>query len=98
MPDDIFVPEGWKRTTIGELGRYLNGRGFKTSEWARTGRPIIRIQDLTGSNKNPNYFNGAIEDRYIVEPGDLLVSWSATLGAYIWDGPEAVLNQHIFKV
>jgi type I restriction enzyme S subunit len=27
-----------------------------------------------------------------------LISWSATLGAYIWDGPEAVLNQHIFKV
>jgi type I restriction enzyme S subunit len=28
----------------------------------------------------------------------LLVSWAATLGAYIWSGPEAVLNQHIFKV
>jgi type I restriction enzyme S subunit len=33
-----------------------------------------------------------------VRPGDFLISWSATLGAYIWDGPEAVLNQHIFKV
>lgn len=33
-----------------------------------------------------------------MRPGDLLVSWSATLGAFIWDGPEAVLNQHIFKV
>jgi type I restriction enzyme S subunit len=28
----------------------------------------------------------------------MLISWSATLGAYIWDGPEGVLNQHIFKV
>ena len=30
--------------------------------------------------------------------GDLLFSWSATLGVYVWRGPEAVLNQHIFKV
>ncbi len=29
---------------------------------------------------------------------DLLVSWAATLGAFIWSGPEAVVNQHIFKV
>jgi type I restriction enzyme S subunit len=98
MPDDVAVPEGWMLTSLGEIGRYLNGRAFKASEWSTTGRPIIRIQDLTGSNRHPNYFAGEIEDRYIVHPGDLLISWSATLGAYIWDGPEAVLNQHIFKV
>ena len=98
MSSDAFVPAGWKQTTLGSLGRYLNGRAFKSSEWAKTGRPIIRIQDLTGSNKNPNYFQGDVESRYVVRPGDFLISWSATLGAYIWDGPEAVLNQHIFKV
>jgi hypothetical protein len=27
-----------------------------------------------------------------------LFSWAATLGVYVWSGPEAVLNQHIFKV
>jgi type I restriction enzyme S subunit len=39
-----------------------------------------------------------VDDRHVVRENDLLISWSATLGAYIWDGPEAVLNQHIFKV
>jgi type I restriction enzyme S subunit len=33
-----------------------------------------------------------------VREGDLLVSWAATLGIYVWKGPEAVLNQHIYKV
>lgn len=98
VSDDLVAPKGWAVTTLGSIGRYLNGRAFKTSEWAKAGRPIIRIQDLTGSNRNPNYFEGDIEDRYVVRPGDFLISWSATLGAYIWDGPEAVLNQHIFKV
>lgn len=92
------MPDGWIETTLGAIGRYLNGRAFKSSEWGKSGRPIIRIQDLTGSNKNPNYYEGEVEDRYVVRPGDFLISWSATLGAYIWDGPEAVLNQHIFKV
>jgi type I restriction enzyme S subunit len=92
------LPLGWTETTLGAIGRYLNGRAFKTSEWSKTGRPIIRIQDLTGSNRNPNYFEGEVEERYVIRTGDLLISWSATLGAYIWNGPEAVLNQHIFKV
>lgn len=92
------VPPGWTLTTIGALGRYLNGRAFKKEEWATSGRPIIRIQNLTGSSAAFNYFQGDVEDRYVVRPGDLLVSWAATLGAYFWSGPEAVLNQHIFKV
>jgi len=92
------VPPGWTLTTIGALGRYLNGRAFKKEEWATSGRPIIRIQNLTGSGAAFNYFQGDVEDRYVVRPGDLLVSWAATLGAYFWSGPEAVLNQHIFKV
>jgi len=98
MLDELVVPDGWRETTLGAIGRYLNGRAFKKSEWSTSGRPIIRIQDLTGSHRNPNYFEGEVEERYVVRPGDLLISWSATLGAYIWDGPEAVLNQHIFKV
>lgn len=92
------LPRGWEKSRFGELGLYLNGRGFKKSEWRKSGRPIIRIQDLTGTNANPNYFDGVAEERHVVRSGDFLISWAATLGAYIWSGPEGVLNQHIFKV
>lgn len=94
----MTTPAGWERKALGELGRYLNGRAFKKQEWRSTGRPIIRIQNLTGSSDAFNFFEGEVDDRYVVRPGDLLVSWAATLGSYIWTGPEAVLNQHIFKV
>lgn len=94
----MTLPNGWRRTTLGDLGRYLNGRAFKRAEWRDEGRPIVRIQNLTGSSDTFNYFQGEADDRHVVRPGDLLVSWAATLGAYLWDGPEAVLNQHIFKV
>jgi type I restriction enzyme S subunit len=93
------TPPGWTRTTLGALGRYVNGRGFKKQEWATSGRPIVRIQNLTGPSAQYNYYQGQdVPDDQVARAGDLLISWAATLGAYIWNGPEAVINQHIFKV
>lgn len=92
------LPEGWATSTLGELAEYVNGRGFRKSEWSKSGRPIIRIQNLTGSNSAFNYYDGDLEDRHLVESGDLLLSWAATLGVYEWAGPAGALNQHIFKV
>ena len=92
------LPRGWAQATLGEIGEYLNGRGFRKHEWAESGRPIIRIQNLTGTSSRFNYYDGDAEESYIARRGDLLISWAATLGAYVWDGPEAVVNQHIFKV
>jgi len=96
--DDQHLPSGWCLADIGSLGNYLNGRGFKKAEWSEHGRPIIRIQNLTGSSEKFNYFEGQVDPRCEVETGDLLMSWAATLGAFVWQGPRAVLNQHIFKV
>jgi type I restriction enzyme S subunit len=98
-PRKVKIPKEWSKEQLGKLGKYQNGYGFEPSDWGDQGRPIIRIQNLTGSaGAETNYYDGEIEDRYVVQNGDLLVSWSATLGVFIWDGPEALLNQHIFKV
>jgi type I restriction enzyme S subunit len=34
----------------------------------------------------------------VIRAGDLLFAWSGSVGVYKWDGPEAALNQHIFRV
>lgn len=92
------IPAAWKQSRVKYLGSYMNGYPFKPSDWSAEGRPILRIQDLSGSNADPNRFAGEIDRRYLVRPGDLLISWSASLGVYRWAGEEAWLNQHIFKV
>ena len=92
------LPSGWTWATLGDLGKYQNGRAFSENEWGTRGRPIIRIQNLTGTSDSFNHFSGTVDERHIVRDGDLLVSWAATLGVFIWHGPEAALNQHIFKV
>jgi len=91
-------PSKWRTYKLGELASYQNGKAFKPSDWKKEGLPIVRIQNLTDKTKPYNYFNGEVEDRYLINDGDLLISWSATLGSFIWDRGPAVLNQHIFKV
>ena len=83
---------------LGDTAKFINGVAFKPADWADEGLPIIRIQNLTGTGESFNRTNRAVRPELIIEPGDLLVSWSATLDAYRWGGPRGVLNQHIFKV
>jgi type I restriction enzyme S subunit len=83
---------------IGETGKYINGIAFKPTDWSDEGLPIVRIQNLTDRTKPMNRTMRLVDPAYVVRPGDLLVSWSATLDAFIWDREPALLNQHIFKV
>lgn len=96
------LPPGWATTTIGAIASLINGRAFKPSDWSRDGLPIVRIQNLNRPDAPFNYFRGPVAERHLVRPGDLLFAWSGTpgtsFGAHIWQGPTAVLNQHIFNV
>ena len=92
------LPHGWTISTVGEVAKYSNGRAFKPSEWQKEGLPIIRIQNLNDNDAQFNYTTATFEDRYKVKDGDLLFAWAASLGTYIWQGGDAWLNQHIFKV
>ncbi len=83
---------------LGTTARFINGAAFKPADWSADGLPIIRIQNLTGTGESFNYTTRQVKPELVVEPGDLLVSWSATLDVYRWNGPRALLNQHIFKV
>jgi len=92
----------WDTVTIGECLRLINGRAFKPAEWSASGRPIIRIQNLNNPDAPFNYYEGDLPEKFAVSNGDLLFAWSGTpgtsFGAHIWQGNDAWLNQHIFKV
>ncbi len=89
----------WPLVKLGDIAEYINGYPFKPENWKSVGKKIIRIQNLTGTNSDYNYTDGEnIPEKYIVKNGDLLISWSATIGFYFWNQGDAYLNQHIFKV
>lgn len=88
----------WKKIKLGDVATYINGCAFKPSDWSNQGVPIVRIQNLTGSFSETNYYDKPYNSKYEINNGDVLISWSASLGVYVWDKGKAILNQHIFKV
>lgn len=96
------VPSHWVMVAAGDLVHLINGRAFKSTDWKKSGLPIIRIQNLNNPTAPFNYFQGEVAEGHRVRAGDMLLSWSGTpgtsFGVFIWNSGDAVLNQHIFKV
>lgn len=95
---NVELPQGWTTSRVKHLGRYINGYAFKPDDWGIEGIPILRIQNLSDRNAEYNRFAGELPDDYLVRHDDILISWSASLAVHKWQGEDAWLNQHIFKV
>ncbi|MFG3259882.1 restriction endonuclease subunit S [Streptomyces sp. NPDC048172] len=94
--------EPWVKTPLKYLAELSNGYVFSSQDWSAEGTPIIRIENLNGS-QDFNHSTISIADRHHVTEGDLLFSWSGnpgtSFGPFRWDTPGLYfLNQHIFKV
>jgi len=70
----------WKTVKLDDIFNFKNGRSFKKTEWKENGLPIIRIQNLNNTNAPFNYFEGDYDSSIEVNNGDLLFSWSGTVG------------------
>ena len=97
------VPEHWEIRHLKNLTKFLNGVAFKPSDWKESGVPIIRIENLNGSNSFNYTDRTDISDNLLVQPRDLLFAWSGnpgtSFGSFEWDRDfPGYLNQHIFKV
>ena len=92
------IPSDWEVVRLGEVARFVNGRAFRPEEWGLSGLPIVRIQNLTSLDAPYNFFNGEVADDNLIDTGDIVISWSASLETQTWRRGLAILNQHIFKV
>ncbi|MDN3509581.1 MAG: restriction endonuclease subunit S [Candidatus Neptunochlamydia sp.] len=96
------MKEGWETKKLGDLFSFKNGRAFKKKDWGVGGLPIIRIQNLNNFIASFNYYSGEYSDDILIKDGDLLFSWSGTVGSsfgpHIWNRGWGLLNQHIFRV
>lgn len=90
--------EGWEYKNLTDLANYINGRAFKPDDWGEEGLPIIRIEQLKNPDAVTDYYAGKLPAENIIEDGDLIFSWSASLFLRIWTHGKAALNQHLFKV
>lgn len=83
---------------VSNLAEFVNG-GAYTKGASGNGRVVIRIAELnSGIGSSTVYNNIEAPDNKTARVGDILMSWSGTLGVYVWTLDEAIINQHIFKV
>lgn len=81
-----------------DLASFVNGRNF-TKDATGNGRVVVRISELNsgiGSSTVRNQVEAP--DVHLARPGDILFAWSGSLTLRRWGMPEALINQHIFKV
>lgn len=81
------------------IADFVNGKAF-TKNATGTGRMVVRIAELNGGPGASTVYNEIpdVEEKHLVNPGEILMSWSGTLGVFLWSREQAIVNQHIFKV
>jgi type I restriction enzyme S subunit len=63
------------------------------------GLPVIKIKELrTGITEASDIATSDVPEKYLVNEGDILFSWSGSLALVLWSGVQGLLNQHLFKV
>lgn len=102
--DDIdpeHLPAGWRMGALTDIATYMNGTACQ--KYAAKGKnvlPVLKIRELSQGfcNQNSDFVDTSIPKDFIVDNGDVIFSWSASLFIDIWCGNKCALNQHLFKV
>ena len=95
------IPEGWEVKSLDNIASFLNGIACQKYPAApgEPSLPVIKIRELRqGISESTDKATVNVPEKYIVDDGDILFSWSGTIMLTIWTQGKGVLNQHIFKV
>ena len=96
------IPEGWGVDSLWNIANFYNGLAMQKYRPDTNGDdylPVIKIREMmNGFSKDTEKARLDIPTEAVVERGDILFSWSATLEVIIWGKERGALNQHIFKV
>ena len=95
------IPADWEIDNLYRIADFTNGLACQkyrpTTEKYKL--PVIKIREMhEGITADTEFVRSDIPEKVIVNPGDLLFSWSASLEVMMWNGVKGGLNQHIFKV
>jgi type I restriction enzyme S subunit len=95
------IPEGWTTKPLDEIADFLNGLALQKypPENENNFLPVIKIRELrTGVTDGTDRASTNIPEKYIIDNGDIIFSWSGSLDVVIWNFGKGALNQHLFKV
>ncbi|MBF3289823.1 restriction endonuclease subunit S, partial [Pseudomonas aeruginosa] len=91
----------WAERSLSNIASFLNGLACQKypPENDLEKLPVLKIRELSsGISETSDWATSQVKSDYIVEAGDVIFAWSASLMVKVWDGERCVLNQHLFKV
>ncbi|MFQ5443083.1 MAG: restriction endonuclease subunit S [Nitrospinales bacterium] len=99
------IPKGWGISVAYDWAEYINGAAYKNMHFTDDPEalPVIKIAELkNGISGQTKYTNSDLGDKFRINTGDILFSWSGSpetsIDTFLWVGGKAWLNQHIFKI
>lgn len=103
--DDDFggeVPTDWEKKSLEDIADFLNGKAWQQfeNEDGENDLPVIKIKELRNgiSEDSDRVSESNCPEEYLIEDGQVIFSWSASLVLDLWTEGPAFLNQHLFKV
>jgi len=96
--DPVTNEKGWEVKKLNKVSTLINGRAYKQDELLNEGKyKVLRVGNFF-TNSNYYYSDLELEDNKYCDYGDLLFAWSASFGAFIWNGEKVIYHYHIWKV
>jgi type I restriction enzyme S subunit len=98
-----LIPKGWEVVSLSTIADYINGlamQKYRPIEGEK-GLPVLKIKELGQGNTDDSSelcSPSLIGEKYIIDDGDIIFSWSGTLMVKVWCGGKCGLNQHLFVV
>ena len=98
-----LIPKGWEVVSLSAIADYINGlamQKYRPIEGEK-GLPVLKIKELGQGNTDVSSelcSPSLIGEKYIIDDGDIIFSWSGTLMVKVWCGGKCGLNQHLFVV
>ena len=90
--------DDWEQRKLGEVATFINGRAYKQNELLDSGKyKVLRVGNFY-TNDSWYYSNLELADKYYIDEGDLVYTWSATFGPHIWNGEKVIYHYHIWKI
>ena len=97
----VEAQEDWQERPLSSTANFLNGLACQKypPKNAIDKLPVLKIKELSGGvSESSDLASTDIKPEYIVERGDVIFAWSASLMVKVWNGEKCILNQHLFKV
>lgn len=96
---DNGLPVGWKVEKLFDIAKIIYGFPFNSDKFCNdsTLKPVVRIRDIIDNHTN-TYTNEDCDEKYWINPNELLIGMDGIFHMTLWTGERALQNQRTVRL